>query len=121
MSVEEIPLEDYPVKTIPGKVEVLDARTMYRFKNPTETDGRWQAVCLLKSTYERKDGTVGTSNKIRVYRWQWRQKRSYNPDTKKSTPYGEYSWMVEETLTINQVKYAKQIMEIVGEFSEELG
>lgn len=119
MSVEQPPLADYPVQTTPGRFELLEAVTLYCFKNATNTDGRWLAVCKVRSVFKRRDGTTGSQEKVRIYRWQWREARKYDPNTQKSLGTGEYRWFGEERCTPSK-KYWEKIKNAVDEYLSEI-
>jgi len=114
---EEIVLSEYPVRTTPGRFELVKAYTHYKFTNQTNTDGRWLATCVVKSSFSRRDGSSGSELKVRVYRWRWREARKY--DQGKSVGTGEYRWFVEETYTATK-KYWKQVIAKIQEFMAEL-
>ena len=117
--LENIPLEEYPVQEVEGKFRLLGAKTLYRFKNQTNTDGRWLAVCLCESTFMRQ-GQPATSKSIRIYRWQWRQSTKWDPQQNKRIPTGYYRWFNEQQTTLNRRDFWEKIKEMVDEYIEEL-
>lgn len=117
---EPIPLADYPVQVAADRLELLDARTVYMFKNQTNTDGRWLAVCLCKSKFQRRDGTGGESNSVRIYRWRWRQGTKWNQEQRKRVPDGIYRWYQEQQTNLNKATIWEEIKEFVDEFMSKL-
>ena len=117
--VVQPPLEEYPVQTTPGRFELIEAETLYKFVNPQNNDGRWLAVCKVKSTFQRRDGSTGSSLKVRVYRWRWRERRTYNPDTQERLGTGEYRWTREEVFTPSP-KYWVQTRDLIEKWMKEI-
>lgn len=117
---EQPTLEEYPLNVTPGRFELLDAETIYRFQNRELTDGRWLAVCKVRSTFKdrRTDETI-SQEKVRIYRWQFKEKRRWNPDERKSLGTGEYAWTQEELCTPSK-KYWESIKSLVDEFLSEI-
>jgi len=116
---EQPALREYPLNVTPGRFELLDAETLYKFINRDETDGRWLAVCKVKSTFKRRDGSTSTQEKVRIYRWQFKEKRRWNPEERKSFGTGEYAWTQEEVCTPSK-KYWSAIKSLVDEFLSEI-
>lgn len=116
----KIPLADYPVM-VSDKLELLDAVTIYSFKNQTETDGRWQAVCLCKSNFER-NGVPDTAKSVRIYRWRWKRITVWNEEQRKRVPKDppEYRWIQEQQTTINKPDLWAKIKVAVEKFLSEL-
>ena len=108
---EEIALSEYPVATVPEKLELIDAVTIYRFKNDAKTDGRWLAVCLCRSAF-------GLSS--RIYRWRWRSATRWNNDTRKRVSTGEYSWFLEQAHTVNKKELWEKTKAAMDGFVEQL-
>lgn len=117
---EEIPISEYPVQVSPGRLELVDAYTVYKFQNDMKTDGRWLAVCLCKSIFKKRDNTQGESKSVRIYRWQWRSATRWDADKKKRVPTGEYRWFLEQQHTINKVEIWKSTKDAIEHFIKSL-
>ena len=94
-------MDEYPLQTSSGHIELLDAVTIYNFKDRNDKDGRWLAVLKVKSTFERS-GKPQSAISVRIYGWRWRRGSRYNRDAQKYEPYGEYRWYRDHSHNINK-------------------
>lgn len=82
----EIPkfeLSDYPLNRADGRMELLDAETIYYW------EGRyWLAILKVLSKFGEGKERVS----VRVYRWKWTQGRDS----------GEWRWTVDQKHNINK-------------------
>lgn len=87
MSDREVPefsLDDYPVNRAGGRMEVLDAETIYYWEGKY-----WLAVLTVKSTFGQDERS---KTSVRIYRWKWKTPR----DATKPR------WMRDQIHTINK-------------------
>lgn len=80
--VPEFKLEDYPVNTAGGRLEVLDAETIYCWDKKF-----WLAVLKVKSKFGQNEKVS-----VRIYRWKWSQSRDS----------GVWRWTVDQKHNINK-------------------
>jgi len=113
IEIEQPSLDEYPLNRVGGKIELLDAETIYRFKNSNDTDGRWLAVLKIKSTFGRNNRE---SVSVRIYRWRWRQPTKWNQEQRKRVPEGEYRWFLEQKHNINKREIWERTRAAVDKF-----
>lgn len=107
-------LEEYPVRQEKGKFEILSAYTFYRFND--KPNGRWQAILKTKTT--SGDGKVYVN--VGVYRWVWKKYSYYDRTEKKRVETGEFKWLPEQMLTVNDKTRWNIIANKMDEFTEGL-
>ena len=105
--VVQPPLSAYPLNRASGKVELLDAFTIYKW------DGHyWFAVLKLRSTF----GDPPRSKiSIRGYRWQW--KRPYSRRGEAEQPE---RWVRECHLIFNKKSQWEEFKKAADEMFEEM-
>jgi len=81
-------LSDYPIDRAEGKMEIIKARTIYKWD-----DHYWLAVVKVKSAF----GQNGPRESIRGYRWQWKK-----PYSRAGEPEKPERWMVDLKMNFNK-------------------
>ena len=96
MSSRETPvfeLDDYPLNRADGRMELLDAETIYFWE-----EHYWLAVLKVKSTF----GQGQSKTSVRIYRWEWKADRE-----------GNKRWMLNQKHTINKRDVWKKTATVV--------
>lgn len=124
----ESQFKGYPIYIRPnakGTIEVLDGADVYKWVSDDNTNGRWMAVLLCKSTYP-KWGTdeMQTSIGVKLFVWTYGERKNYKGRDSEGKPImestGEYFWKEVGNMPINKQEYWDKISKAMEKFAPEL-
>lgn len=84
-------LSEYPVKSVPGTFEVLKAHTVMKWD-----EHWWFFVAKVKTTSRGKE-----SMGIQAFKFEWRQPTSWDSDSRRRVPTGDFKWIQDQSIRIN--------------------
>jgi len=99
--VPEFELDDYPLNRASGRMELLDAETIYYWE-----ENYWLAVLKVRASFGENSNS---KDSVRIYRWQWKKDRN-----------GNLRWIIDQKFNINKLDIWRKTAVIVKRFFDEM-